>query len=1471
MKKSYKYLINVSIFCIISLFNFVKATTVEIGTGTSTQRQPFGMLYGYERSAAIYTSTEIGTTGNITSLGFNVSSSVNEDCNVKIYLKTTTSTTLSASTWATMISGATTVYNGSVNFSSTGWNTIALTNSFGYTGDNLLVLIETNYTGSGASSYPYFRYTSSTSKHKFWNQNTSAPTGNGTVNSNRPNIQITFCSSISSFPWSENFDGVTIPAYPDCWLKESGDWVTTNNSNSTYDADARSGTQFLRETWSATNEYIWTPGFSLTAGNSYNFSYWFGGDNYSGWTGDVFYNTSQSSTGATELGSDFITSGITSTKTYQQVTRTYTPSTSGTYYFAIRVNATSTPYYLSFDDFSLTETVSCAAPTTQSTNLTFTDICASEATIGWTRGNGSNCAVFMYQGSTGTAAPVNGTTYTANTAFGSGIQIGTSGWYCIYNGGGTSVSVTGLTASTAYRVQVCEYNCATTNTKYNTTSTTNNPNNFSTTSVPCYCDASATTCQEYISRVQLGTIDNSTVCTSGGYTDYTAQSTNMSIGSNYSIVVTNGSGGVSDQCGIWIDWNQDGDFGDPNETVTVLGTPGAGQYTATVAPPASSTLGTTRMRVRITYTGTLDPCGTTNYGEVEDYSINVQAGSCVTPGAPINVTGTATGLTTANLSWAAGSPTGSATITYYWVVGTSPTVDYNSVTTHGYTNGTSATISTLLCNTTYYLRVYASSSCNGTTSDYTTSATFTTNPCPVIPANDQCSGAIALSCNSSTPGTTTAATSTGDPTATCGTTITAPGVWYKYTSTGANDVTVSLCGSALDTKLSIYSGTCASLSCITGEDDDYTICGDNDPSITFTSVNGTTYYFFVHGTGTATGDFTINVTCSPITLPNCPTLNSPSNGATNIGTAASLNWTAPTTGGAVVSYNVYFGTSSNPPFVANVGTALTYSPTGMTAGTTYYWKVTSVNAAGESSSCTIKRFTTSSITDLTVNNTSYTASYMVEHYLISGCLEDSLVKFTGNSRQIGYFQGGSSTIGYHSGIVLSSGNAKDAEGPNSYYNNQTDYSGVDGDATIDAIVSPYESQDAAVLEFYFKPSSNTVSFRYTFASEEYNEWVGSTYNDAFGFFLTGGPENYNNKNLALIPGTSTPVTINNVNNGWAAADSCGTGPGSFPTYFRDNACTVSGSYPYNIECDGMTTVLTASATVTPCKWYHIKLVVADVSDGIYDSWVFLEANSFSSGSGVAMSVANPTGTKHSYEGCTSSITFTRTDTVDTSAPINVSYSMGGTTTSGTDYTAPQNPVTIPIGVNSVTIPLYTNSDGVTEGIESIIITVTAGGCPCNPDIIKDTIFLHDFVGVSAHIQEADQSICNGASVTLHGVVTAGNYYQYSWSSSGGMATVHTQNITVSPTSTTYYYLLVRDSCENVARDTVRITVNTFSSIPTSATATPSTICNGESTTLAVVGGSLGTGATWHWYSGSCGGTAAGTGSSISVSPTTSTT
>jgi len=165
----------------------------------------------------------------------------------------------------------------------------------------------------------------------------------------------TLCDPIASLPWTENFDAVTIPAFPTCWLKQNGDWVTTNNANSSYDADAHSGTQFLRNSWSATNEYMWTPGFTLDASKVYNFKFYWAGDAYDGWTGDVFVNSTQNSSGATQLGSSFVTSSETTTTTYQQETYSFQPSTTGTYYFAIRVNATSDPWYISFDDFLLEE------------------------------------------------------------------------------------------------------------------------------------------------------------------------------------------------------------------------------------------------------------------------------------------------------------------------------------------------------------------------------------------------------------------------------------------------------------------------------------------------------------------------------------------------------------------------------------------------------------------------------------------------------------------------------------------------------------------------------------------------------------------------------------------------------------------------------------------------------------------------------------------------------------------------------------------------------------------------------------------------------------------------------------------------------------------------------------------------------------------------------------------------------------
>ncbi|MFC2172871.1 S8 family serine peptidase, partial [Acidobacteriota bacterium] len=146
--------------------------------------------------------------------------------------------------------------------------------------------------------------------------------------------------------------------------------------------------------------------------------------------------------------------------------------------------------------------------------------------------------------------------------------------------------------------------------------------------IDTYCTAKSYWCDEYINRVRVGSIDNSTTCTN--YGNYTAQSTTVERGVDHSLTVYGTSTDSSDYCDVWIDWNQDFDFEDEKEELTISGSPGLGPYTATITPPADALLGDTRMRIRLQHGLQRAYCDNTSYGEVEDYTVTVTETDCET-------------------------------------------------------------------------------------------------------------------------------------------------------------------------------------------------------------------------------------------------------------------------------------------------------------------------------------------------------------------------------------------------------------------------------------------------------------------------------------------------------------------------------------------------------------------------------------------------------------------------------------------------------------------------------------------------------------------------------------------------------------------------------------------------------------------------------------------------------------------------
>jgi PKD repeat protein len=128
--------------------------------------------------------------------------------------------------------------------------------------------------------------------------------------------------------------------------------------------------------------------------------------------------------------------------------------------------------------------------------------------------------------------------------------------------------------------------------------------------------------QEYIHRVKFGDIDK-TSYTQSSVANYTSLSTDVSINSNYTIIVTNGNASPQDNVSVFIDWNQDCDFNDSGETYILATSDNGWTFSGYINVPITASAGTTRMRIRMTFNSTPNPCDFSLYGEVEDYSLNV--------------------------------------------------------------------------------------------------------------------------------------------------------------------------------------------------------------------------------------------------------------------------------------------------------------------------------------------------------------------------------------------------------------------------------------------------------------------------------------------------------------------------------------------------------------------------------------------------------------------------------------------------------------------------------------------------------------------------------------------------------------------------------------------------------------------------------------------------------------------------------
>jgi len=476
-------------------------------------------------------------------------------------------------------------------------------------------------------------------------------------------------------------------------------------------------------------------------------------------------------------------------------------------------------------------------------------------------------------------------------------------------------------------------------------------------------------------------------------------------------------------------------------------------------------------------------------------------------------------------------------------------------------------------------------------------------------------------------------------------------------------------------------------------------------------------------------------------------------------------------------------------------------------------------------------------------STAMTPQQLVENILIGSGVTVSNITFSGEATQRGSFNGVGSNIGFASGVVLSSGGVaslpgssfNDPSGPSEQFDNAGDASllqvaqSVSSNPDADLIE---ETKDAAILEFDFVASSNSVNFNFVFGSDEYTTFINSQFNDAFGFFISGpgitgpfaSPAAFPGgaKNLAVVPGTTIPITISTIH------------PGLNSAFYVDNDGGNGSSL------NGFTTPIPVSFNVECGQTYHFKFAVTDCQDDYLNTAVFLEAGSFTSPP-VDLSITTAGGNNTVREGCLDANVIFARNACQSNDSIWIAYQVTGSALEGTDYDALTNPILMVPGQDTAIINIHPLVDGVTEGTEYIVITLTMLNEDGEEVTVTGTLAVQDAIPLSVAPNDVT-SKCLTDTITMQAIISGGvGVVSYDWSN--GPVT-NTSTTTVPANGIYYYTVVISDQCGSSITDTVKVTMNQTLAIDT-IYLFPPTACNPDG---AVSGHAVGiTGQPqYHW-------------------------